>query len=95
MLHAVLIETQHPDEQTLRRHLVALAGGNGWRLQRLGSVERCWLLWLNDAEGGARLCGALLNCAWLRRLDCAPALLPVLAAPDHACREWPQALPHR
>lgn len=81
MLHAVLIETRRLDEQTLRRQLAALCGGHGWRLQRFGQAGRRWLLWLSDGERGARLCGALLSCAWLRRLDCAPALRPLLTKP--------------
>ena len=37
-----------------------------WRLEAQG--ER-WLLWLDDSGDSARLCGALLACSWLRRLD--------------------------
>ena len=65
-MHAVLLETQNLDEPTLRRRIAELAGPAQWRLQPL---DRRWLLWLEEPCAGARLCGALLGCSWLRRLD--------------------------
>ncbi|WJN58187.1 hypothetical protein [Pseudomonas sp. SO81] len=66
MFRAVLIETLSLDETTLQQRIAALAGTRDWRLEAQG--ER-WLLWLDDSRDSARLCGALLACTWLRRLD--------------------------
>jgi hypothetical protein len=66
MFRAVLIETLSLDETTLQQRIAALAGALDWRLEAQG--ER-WLLWLDDSRDSARLCGALLACSWLRRLD--------------------------
>lgn len=66
MFHAVLLETLSLDEATLQQRIEALAGAREWRLEAQG--ER-WLLWLDDSGDSARLCGALLACSWLRRLD--------------------------
>lgn len=66
MFRAVLIETLSLDETTLQQRIEALAGAREWRLEAQG--ER-WLLWLDDSRDSARLCGALLACDWLRRLD--------------------------
>jgi hypothetical protein len=66
MFRAVLIETLSLDETTLQQRIAALAGARDWRLEAQG--ER-WLLWLDDSRDSARLCGALLACSWLRRLD--------------------------
>lgn len=66
MFRAVLLETLSLDEATLLQRIEALAGAREWRLEAQG--ER-WLLWLDDSGDSARLCGALLACSWLRRLD--------------------------
>ena len=66
MFRAVLLETLSLDEATLQQRIEALAGAREWRLEAQG--ER-WLLWLDDSGDSARLCGALLACSWLRRLD--------------------------
>ncbi|MDG9922658.1 MULTISPECIES: hypothetical protein [unclassified Pseudomonas] len=66
MFRAVLIETLLLDETTLQQRIEALAGAREWRLEAQGEG---WLLWLDDSRDSARLCGALLACSWLRRLD--------------------------
>lgn len=66
MFRAVLLETLSLDEATLQQRIEALAGAREWRLEPRG--ER-WLLWLGESTDSARLCGALLACSWLRRLD--------------------------
>jgi hypothetical protein len=70
MFRTVLIETLNLDEPALRRQIAALAEPLDWRLEPLG---RRWLLWLDDSQASERLCGALLGCGWLRRLDFASA----------------------
>jgi len=70
MYRAVLIETLDLDEQALRRQIAGLGEAGDWRLEPL---DRRWLLWLDDSKDSARLCGALLGCDWLRRLDFASA----------------------
>lgn len=65
MSRAVLIETIKLDEQVLRQRLVALGASGTWQLQPL---ERGWLLRL-EAGAGVELCGRLLACGWVRRLD--------------------------
>ncbi|WP_137972289.1 hypothetical protein [Pseudomonas sp. F(2018)] len=66
MFRAVLIETLSLDETTVQQRIAALAGAREWRLEAQGEG---WLLWLDDSRDSARLCGALLACNWLRRLD--------------------------
>lgn len=66
MYRAVLIETLKLDEPALRRQIAVLAESLDWRLEPL---DRRWLLWLDESQASERLCGALLGCGWLRRLD--------------------------
>lgn len=65
MVREVLIETAHLDEHSLRQRL-ALLGEQGWQLEASG---RYWLLRLDEPREAARLCGKLLACRWVRRLD--------------------------
>lgn len=66
MPRTVRIEPLNLDEQALRRHLAALGAPAAWQLQ---PVAGGWLLWLDESLDGARLCGALLGCGGVRRLD--------------------------
>ena len=65
MFRAVLIETLDLDEPALRRRIATLAAPPDWRLEPL---EQRWRLWLDDSQA-ERVCGALLGCGWLRRLE--------------------------
>ncbi|WP_394559242.1 hypothetical protein [Aquipseudomonas alcaligenes] len=70
MLHAVLIETLTLDESLVRQRLAALGESCAWRLEPRPAG---WLLWLEESAAAERLCGALLGCGWVRRLNFAAA----------------------
>lgn len=70
MVHTLVIETVDLDEQALHQRLATLDGSVPWQLE---PREGCWLLRLPSAACAERLCGQLLACAWLRRLDFAPS----------------------
>ena len=66
MSRTVLIETVKLDEPALRQRLAALGEPGAWQVQPLGEG---WLLRLDTDRGAEQLCGRLLACGWVRRLD--------------------------